>query len=187
MQKFTASFLGTDRPGVVAGISCILDDAGCNITALSQTILAGEFAAIFIVEAPLGTRSDELFERLTKGLADNEIDLSVIVRPKADCIWHTEEPAEPFVVSVDGPDRSGLIASMSKIFARHGVNIESLNAVLGEGGQGHALFVFEVKVPANVDLGRLSRELQLEAQQMNMRTSVQHRDIFEAIHRVNPV
>lgn len=187
MQTFTASFLGTDRPGVVAGISSILGDCGCNIIALAQTIVSGEFAAIFIVHAPDDATADALYEKLTRGLADNEIDLSVIVRPKLESAWASGENAQPFVISVDGPDRSGLIASMSRIFARHSVNIESLNAVLGEGGDGHALFVFEVMVPPSVDLGRLRRELELEGQQQNMRTTVQHRDIFEAIHRVNPI
>lgn len=185
MQTFTASFLGTDRPGVVAGISSILGDCGCNIIALTQTILSGEFAAIFIVQAPDDANARSLYEQLTGGLADNEIDLSVIVRPKLASAWSLGDDAQPFVISVDGPDRAGLIASMSRIFARHSVNIESLNAVLGEGGEGHALFVFEVMVPSSVDLGRLSRELELEGQQKNMRTTVQHRDIFEAIHRVS--
>ena len=48
----------------------------------------------------------------------------------------------------------------------------------------HALFVFEVKVPENADLGRLRRELASEGQAQGLRVSVQHRDIFEAVHRI---
>ena len=46
---------------------------------------------------------------------------------------------------------------------------------------------FEVKVPEKADLGRLRRELASEGQAQGLRVSVQHRDIFEAIHRVRVV
>lgn len=187
MSKYTVSFLGRDRPGVVAAISVILGEGGNNIVAVSQTILYGEFAAIFIVQSPPSLSLEQLREDLVCGLAAREIDLSVLVRPAVDARDDDLSAGEPFVVSVDGPDGPGLIGAMSRIFSRHAVNIESLKAVLGDGGEGHALFVFEVRVPEKVDLGRLRRELQRQAQALELRVSVQHRDIFEAVHRVNLV
>lgn len=184
MQKFTASFLGRDCPGVVAAISRILEENGCNIEEVTQTILSGEFAAIFVVAAPAHSE-DELHGKLQAGLDAAAMDLSVLVRPAIKGQWGTGLDCEPFVVTADGPDRPGLIATMSRVFARHGVNIESLKAILGEGGANHALFVFEVMVPHSVDLGRLRRELSCEGQNSQLRVSVQHRDIFEAVHRVS--
>lgn len=185
MPKITASFLGRDCPGVVAAISRLFGDTGCNIEAMSQTMLCGEFAAIFVASAPEGVNENNLREFFEKGLASAGVDLSVLVRPAVGAQWGEGLNCEPFVVTVDGPDGPGLIGAMSRIFAMHGVNIENLNAILDEAGPGQALFVFEVMVPDSVDIGRLRRELALEAQKLNLRVSVQHRDIFEAIHRVN--
>lgn len=67
MQKYTASFLGRDCPGVVATVSRILGETGCNIVEVTQTILSGEFAAIFVVQAPEGRSAEELREQLTAG------------------------------------------------------------------------------------------------------------------------
>jgi len=184
MQKYTASFLGRDCPGVVATIGHILEDSGCNIQEVTQTILSGEFAAIFVVAAPAAD-AESLRTKLSAGLAQAKVDLSVLVRPAIQGQWGENLHCEPFVVTADGPDKPGLIAAMSRVFARHGVNIESLKAILGEGGANHALFVFEVMVPDRVDLGRLRRELACEGQTHELRVSVQHRDIFEAVHRVN--
>ena len=194
MEKYTASFLGRDCPGVVAAVSRLFGDMGCNIEAMSQTMLSGAFAAIFVVSAPEAAAAprgdgtcgaDCLRLRLEEGLERAEVDLSVLVRPAIVEQWGANLDCEPFVVTVDGPDRPGLIGGMSRVFGRHGVNIENLKAILGEGGEGRALFVFEVMVPDTVDLGRLRRELALEANSLNLRVSVQHRDIFEAIHRVS--
>lgn len=195
MEKYTASFLGRDCPGVVAAVSRLFGDMGCNIEAMAQTMLSGAFAAIFVVTAP-AEDSDQaggtgacgaecLRVRLEDGLARAGVDLSVLVRPAIAEQWGAGLNCEPFVVTVDGPDRPGLIGGMSRIFGRHGVNIENLKAILGEGGEGKALFVFEVMVPESVDLGRLRRELALEASHLKLRVSVQHRDIFEAVHRVS--
>ena len=184
MQKFTASFLGRDCPGVVASVSRILEESGCNIEEVTQTILSGEFAAIFVVAAP-ETDAENLRAKLSAGLEASKVDLSVLVRPAIKGQWGQNLHCEPFVVTADGPDKPGLIAAMSRVFARHDVNIESLKAILGEGGANHALFVFEVMVPDAVDLGRLRRELSCEGQSRDLRVSVQHRDIFEAVHRVS--
>ncbi len=185
MQKYTTSFLGRDCPGVVAAISRLFGEAGCNIEAMSQTMLCGEFAAIFVVGAPESLTLDGLHDFLVAGLARAQVDLSVLVRPAIGAQWGENLVCEPFVVTVDGPDGPGLIGSMSRVFARHSVNIENLTAILGEERNGQALFVFEVMVPDSADLGRLRRELDCEAQKLNLRVSVQHRDIFEAVHRVS--
>lgn len=184
MHKLTASFLGRDCPGVVAAITGLVGDSGCNIEAMSQTMLSGEFAAIFIVSAPEEMDAARLRDFLQAGLNAANVDLSVLVRPAVGGQWGENLVCEPFVVTVDGPDGPGLIGNMSRVFARHGVNIENLTAILGEATAGNALFVFEVMVPENVDIGRLRRELSLEAKNMGLRVSAQHRDIFEAVHRV---
>lgn len=185
MAKFTASFLGSDGPGVVAAISVLFGEAKCNIEAMSQTMLCGEFAAIFVVNAPGHQTVDTLRDFLEVGLRRAKSDLSVLVRTTNDIQWGANLDCEPFVVTVDGPDGPGLIGAMSRIFALHEVNIENLKAILGEAAPGQALFVFEIMVPKTVDIGRLRRELACEAQKLNLRVSVQHRDIFEAVHRVN--
>lgn len=129
--------------------------------------------------------AETLRAKLSAGLESAKVDLSVLVRPAIKGQWGTDLHCEPFVVTADGPDKPGLIAAMSRVFAQHGVNIESLKAILGEGGNNHALFVFEVMVPDSVDMGRLRRELDCEGQKRDLRVSAQHRDIFEAVHRVN--
>ncbi len=106
MQKFTASFLGRDCPGVVATVSRLLEESGCNIEEVTQTILSGEFAAIFVVAAP-ETDAESLRARLAAGLAAAKVDLSVLVRPAIRGQWGEDLHCEPFVVTADGPDRPG--------------------------------------------------------------------------------
>lgn len=187
MAKFSVSFLGRDCPGVVAATSQLFGEAQCNIEAMSQTMIWGEFAAIFIVAAPEKLSAAQLHTFLEAGLRRRQVDLSVLVRPAIGEQWGKDLKCEPFVITVDGPDGPGLIGAMSRIFSRHNVNIENLTAALEEERNGHAMFVFEAMVPESVDLGRLRRELTMEAQKLDLRVSVQHRNIFEAVNRVSTI
>lgn len=185
MKKLTASFLGRDCPGIVAEITGIVGKSNCNIEAMSQTMLKGEFAAIFIVSVPDEMAPSGLKSILEKRLEEAKIDLSVMVRPAVEVEWGEDKVCEPFVITAEGPDGPGEIGALSRVFARHGVNIDNLAATLGAVAPETALFVFEVMVPVSVDLGRLRREFNLEAKKLGLRASVQHRDIFEAVNRIS--
>lgn len=185
MRKYSASFLGRDCPGVVAAVSCLLGENHCNIVAMTQTTLSGEFAAIFVLDAPDDLDIETLRKRIVEGLEAARVDLSVMLRPAIGEPWGSGIELEPFVVTIYGSDKPGLIGAISKIFGRHGVNIENLKALLGDMTDGHALFIFEVMVPKSVDLDRLRRELAHEAKRLDLKANVQHRDIFEAVNRVS--
>ncbi len=213
MHSLVISFLGHDCPGIVAAVSSLLEEAQCDIVAVSQTISNGEFAAVFTVLAPSHCTVELLHTHVEKGLAARQVDLSVIVRPANPQAWCAKVPSAPFVVTAHGPNSVGLMASLSGVFARHGVNIENLKAIMHDTGHevqntqdtgqkttdsphiaeyvglssSDALFVFEVMVPLNADAALLRQELQEAGQKFSLRVSMQHSDIFEAIHRISPM
>ncbi len=135
-------------------MSRILGETGCNIVEVTQTILFGEFAAIFVVQATEGHSAEKLREQLAAGLAEAQVDLSVLVRPTIEGQWGRGPNPGPFGVTGGGPGQARLYGGKGGGVARHGVNIESPKAILGEGGADHALFVFEVMVPESVNLDR---------------------------------
>ncbi len=187
MYKVVVSFLGRDCPGIVHAVASLLNELACNIDEVSQTILHSEFAAIVIADVPDSLPLDTLHTSLEAGLRKRGVDLAVTTRLFDGSVWDDGD-TEPFVVSVDGPDRPGLIAGITGIFSRHKVNIENLKALMpGGAGSDHALIVYEVAVPASVDTAQLRKELNDEAMALQVRVSMQHRDIFEAVHRVQPV
>jgi len=127
----------------------------------------------------------ELQASLEKVLEKDRHDISVLIRTASSGSFSESVACEPYVVTTDGPDGPGLIAAMARVFARHNINIDNIKAVLGHGGEDHALFVLEVQVPLSVDIGRLRRELHSVGKELGLNTSVQHRDIFEAMHRIS--
>lgn len=71
--------IGTDRVGIIAGVSAILSDANVNILDITQTTMQGLFTMIMLVDISKASISfDALSERLdAKG---NELGLKIRVQ-----------------------------------------------------------------------------------------------------------
>ena len=200
-MNIAVSILGPDRPGVVHLVSATLSGLRCNIEEISQTILQGQFAAIFIADMPDDISQDKVHSTLVKAIAARDMSLSVIVRPlRGD---DGEEPfdggpSEPFVITVDGGDRLDMVSAFTRIFAEHKVNIENMKAVMPDAPEAEAagaptdaparraLLMFEVALPLSLARSAFRRTLEDKARGMGLRVGMQHRDIFEALHRVEP-
>jgi len=49
-ERFVISVFGVDHPGIVAGVSQILAEAGCSIVDINQTVVQGKFAMVIIAD-----------------------------------------------------------------------------------------------------------------------------------------
>src|SRR5258705_8818091 len=49
-NRMVISVFGLDHPGIVAGVSQILAEAGCSIVDINQTVVQGKFAMVIIAD-----------------------------------------------------------------------------------------------------------------------------------------
>lgn len=183
MKKSIICVLGHDRPGIIAAVAEVLFRAGCNIQDVSQTILQTEFAGVFIASVPDALDPGDLLHRLRERL--DPMGLSVLLRPMETAGLWNAPPSEPFVITTLGPDRLGLVAGVTELLARFGVNISSLKAVFRGGDDPRAnTMIYEVDIPADLDQGLFREALCARGRELGLDISLQHSEIFEAIHRV---
>lgn len=183
MKKVVISVLGTDRPGIVAAVSRVFLENRCNIEDVSQTILQTEFGGIFIAAIPDDLPSDELQQALQRAL--DPMGLSVMLKPLGAGSAAPPPPSAPFVVTTIGPDRLGLVAGITEVMARFGVNITYLKAVFRGGDDPHQnVMIYEVDIPSDIDQQAFRQALRGRAEELDLELSLQHRQIFQAIHRV---
>jgi glycine cleavage system transcriptional repressor len=183
MKKIVVSVLGYDRPGIVASVSRVMFENQCNIEDVSQTILQTEFAGVFIASIPEDLQEENLLSCLEEKLAPME--LSVLLKPmQALGEWAAPESA-PFVITTRGPDRLGLVVGITEVMVRFRVNITNLKAVF-RGGEDplRNIMIYEVDIPVETDQHAFREALLERAKELGLEISLQHRDIFEAIHRI---
>jgi glycine cleavage system transcriptional repressor len=183
MRKSVISVLGCDRPGIIAAVSKTLSGNGCNIEDVSQTTLQTEFVGIFIATMPEQLAEEELLERLQEKLSP--MGLSVLVKPLRESGDWQAPVSEPFVITTLGPDRLGLVAGITEVLAGFGINITGLRAIFRGGiDPRRNVMIYEVDIPAGIDRNAFRTALYQRAGELELDISLQHRDIFETIHRV---
>ena len=184
MKKVILSILGPDRPGIVAAASKALFEKECNIENVSQSTLQFVFAGIFIVTLPDDLSAESLHEYLIAEISPLGLDVHItLLDPPADLVSPAQ--SESFIITTKGPDRKGLVAGISEVIARFEGNITNLQAVFKGGTDpGDNIMIYEVDVPFHVDQQALYRELKKRADELELDIDVQHRNIFEAIHRI---
>jgi glycine cleavage system transcriptional repressor len=186
MRQALVAIVGHDRPGIVHLVAKVLAAQGCRILALSQTTLLGQFAGLFSTEVPAAVSEDDLSAALTANLAGSA--LSFWIAPPAESDDQASADSEPYVMTILGPDRPEIIAEVTKTVASFDANIENLRAVTLSGGpedeKPPLALSLEIAVPAKVQAGAFRQALALTSEELGVEISLQHRDIFEAIHRV---
>ena len=184
MKKKIISILGQDRPGIIAAVTRILFEQDCNIENVSQTILQNEFSGIFIIGVPQTLADKDLHRRLNDGLAP--MGLHVYEKP----LSQSEAPeiaveSEPFVITTRGPDRLGLVSGITEVIAGFGVNITNLRAAFRGGDDpSQNTMIYEVDVPVDINRQSFRQALGERAKDLDLELSLQHREIFEALHRI---
>jgi glycine cleavage system transcriptional repressor len=155
--------IGNDRPGIVAGVTRVLFEKGCNLEDATSTILRGHFAMMLVVRAPANTRAAALEEALSE--AGAEMGLVITVRPVEEAALETAESTH--MVAVYGADRPGIVFKVTDLLARRGASITALNSrVIGSEDNPVYALMLEVALPegadVNEDLDRVREELDVE-------------------------
>jgi ACT domain-containing protein len=86
------------------------------------------------------------------------------------------------VVTAFGKDRTGLVAGVSRVLAENGVNIEDLNQTILQ--DVFAMMLLVDISNANCDFETLQKVLASEGEKLGLRVLIQHKEIFEYMHRV---
>lgn len=183
-HEVVVAVIGLDQPGVIACVSSVITRLGCNIREMTQSTLHEQFAGIYLVDKSQELSNETLNAEIEKAVALKKMRLTIVTRdyeePSGEPV-----PSEPFVISVYGPDRNDIVATFSHIFGAQQINISSMRAF--PIGEGSSMQVFEVSIPTDLDTRSLHRVLLERAKSLGLSLTMQHRDIFEAVHRVTVI
>ncbi len=126
MVHAVVSALGPDRPGIVARVTRVLLDHGCNIADSHMGLLSGRFTMMLVVTVPDGVPEQRFLADLTAAGRDVGLD-AIHAHYVAAAL-----PVAPatHVVTVYGADHPGIVAAVAEALAAHGASITDLQTRL---------------------------------------------------------
>jgi glycine cleavage system transcriptional repressor len=139
--------LGHDRPGIIAATTARLADLGLNLEDSSMTRLRGHFAMTLVCAGSVAATEIEL--ALAGLTADGTLTVTVREVPEED---PAPSSGTPYLLTVHGGDRPGIVSSVVAEVAEVGGNITDLTTRLA--GDLYVL-VAEIDLPADTDVPAL--------------------------------
>lgn len=126
MPHAVISAIGPDRPGIVAAVTKVLLEHGCNIADSHMGLLNGRFSMMLVVTVPDGLRERRFandLETAARGLGLDAIH--------AEYVGEAAEADPPsHVVTVYGADHPGIVAAVTEALAAGGASVTDLQTRL---------------------------------------------------------
>lgn len=159
MTQLAITVVGRDRPGIIAEATSALAGLGLNLEDSTMTLLRGHFAMMLITE---GDAEVAAVESALAGLGEGGA-LSVTVRPVG--AGEAAGAGTPYLLSVHGGDRPGIVSAIASEVARVGGNITDLTTRLS--GDLYVLTA-ECDLPADTDVAALGSAVGGAAQRLGV-------------------
>lgn len=160
-RYFAISAIGADRPGIVADLSELVYECGCNLEDSSSTILENQFALLMLVSST----EEGARERLSAGCKRLEWEkrLAVFFSPLEGVAWRrTRGDGACWRLTAIGIDKAGIVCRVTRKLSEHGMNIERMETWT-EPSADTGTPVFHMRVtlwsPPGLDEGRFRTEL----------------------------
>ncbi len=126
---YVISVIGEDQVGIVSEVTQLLFKQGLNIVDIEQTVIHSQFTMVLLIQ-PLQPRfqPNRLRTRLNQ-LAKRRV-MSITMTPLHEFKGlRLAETKRPYVLTLLGPDRAGVVAAFSSTLAKHHCNIERIKMI----------------------------------------------------------
>jgi glycine cleavage system transcriptional repressor len=176
-NRLVINVVARDRVGIIADVSETLYQLGANLEATSQTVVWGWFTMIICASFPPGTKLEKV-----RDAVEQAGPFRATVLPFAGSSAGLPPDGEPYVATVVGDDRPGIIRALTRCLAENKVNIVD---VWNEVRDGRFIVLFHLEVPPPVEARALRRALDEAAKGVGVTVSLQHQDIFTATNSLD--
>ena len=172
LQRWIVTTLGKDRQGIVAGVTKILYQLGCNLEDSAMTRLEGEFTVMLIFSSSAAMSE----ERLLKAFSPLQRRLGLVVHLKPLTKGEALAPKKrgaSCLISVYGADKPGIVYHMSEALSRAGANIIDVHTHRSTGrGASLYLTLLETELPRRRSMESLDAAMKQVAKRLGVEVSV---------------
>ena len=162
MKSIVISVLGNDKPGLIDGLSSIVDLHNGDWVESRMSKIEGKFAGILRINAP-----DDNLQSLVEHLSSADLELSIVceeVHPPAKF-----SRFKSYNIELIGNNHSGIIRQLSHVLTNLGANLEEMQTEIIDGSMsGEKLFKAKIhlQLPVGVNEDFVRAKLEQIANEM---------------------
>lgn len=177
-KKFLLTAFSKDRPGIVADISQLIYENGCNLEDSAMTNLAGEFA-ILLLFSPLSVENEDDFQEKLSGECrrlERDKGITAFIRPVSSEEPKSKTSIHTKTIHVEGLDQAGIVFKVSRFLADNNINISTLNSEVKlspESGAAIYSMTLLVEIPTKIPLHTVEDGLGRIGDQLNVDVTIE--------------
>ncbi len=170
VRELAITAVGSDRPGIVAGMTEALLGLGANLQDCRAALLRGSFAMVMAIQLPDTVTLDQV-----------NAALDAPAQALGLRVWVGDTPGEPeallrepqrCIVSVYGADHPGIVSAVTRVLAESHVNIVDLSS-RSVGEPPVYVLGIEAELPSDMSIAQLIAALQPTAAAQDINVSVE--------------
>jgi glycine cleavage system transcriptional repressor len=176
-RKYLLTAFSEDRPGIVASISRLIYENGCNLEDSAMTNLSGEFAILLLFSSLANGDNGSLLDKMIAECRRLERDEGITAyirpidvdrqRPKTDIVRKT--------IDVEGQDQAGIVYKISRYLADTQINISHLDSQVQlspESGAALYCMRIQVEIPKELPLVKVEEALAEIGDELNVEVTL---------------
>jgi glycine cleavage system transcriptional repressor len=172
-KKYLLTAFCEDRPGIVADISQVIYENGCNLENSAMTNLAGEFAILLLFSSLSMNNKLDLEEKMSAECRrlEREKGITAFIRPVRAEKPRPRGDVYRQTIEVNGLDQAGIVYKVSRFLADNDINISTLNSeVTSSPESGTAIYnmTLSVDIPTKLPLSQVEDGLARIGEQLNV-------------------
>ena len=173
-KKFIMTAFSKDRPGIVADVTEVIYENGCNLEDTTMTNMLDEFAIILLFTGQGENLEDQLLGDCRR--LERDKGITAFIRPVEIEDKGKQVNFVTKTINVEGIDQTGIVFKVSRYLANNNINIESLTSRRSISPEsGTALYFMEIKVqvPETISIGQLDAGLSQVGEELNLDITLQ--------------
>ena len=126
---YVVSVIGEDQVGLVSEVTQFLFRKGLNIVDIEQTVIHSQFTMVLLLQPVRRQFRLNLIRKELQDLARRR-EMNITVTPLREFKGlRLAETKKPYVLTILGSDRPGVVAAFSSALAKHHCNIERIKMI----------------------------------------------------------
>ncbi|MBI3560236.1 MAG: glycine cleavage system protein R [Gammaproteobacteria bacterium] len=160
------SAVGEDRPGLVADLTQIIVNCGCNIEESRMSLLGGEFAVLMMVSGPWNS-----IAKLEDALPSSASKLGINTAQKRTQARALTQERLPYNVEVVSLDHPGIVQQLASFFSKRQINIHDMYTTSHRAAHtGSTMFSLSmtIEIPAGTHITTLREQFMEFCDHLNL-------------------
>ena len=177
------SVMSKDRPGIIADITGAIYQLGGDLADLNQTVLCGYLTMILSASFDAQVTKEDLVAAISHIKTESTFEVSIKELSTANDLAPEKPPEESYILTVQGPNKAGIVHGISQFCVDHNINILDLATTLQNNQYTMALQLDLRK--CSLELEVLQKKLDDYSQESNLTVMIQHNDIFKVTNEIS--